>query len=76
MFKVNDKELSLSQAIIYIRAVKMRSTTKDFVKLTGVSSKTLCDIECGRIKKPHAGTLIKIANACDVEPTGLLDYLS
>ena len=75
MFKVNGKELSLSQAIVYIRVVQMRMSTKEFTKLTKISCKTLSDIENGRIEKPHAETLNKIAKACHVPIEDLLDYI-
>lgn len=75
MIEVNGKTLPLSGAVRYLRAVRAKKTTKDFVKLTGVSSKTLCDIERGRIKSPHSKTLIQIARACGEDENILLDYL-
>ena len=75
MIEVNGKTLPLSGAVRYLRAVRAKKTTKDFVKLTGVSSKTLCDIEHGRIKSPHSKTLTLIARACGEDENILLDYL-
>lgn len=75
MINVNGKNLPLSGAVRYLRAVRAKKTTKDFTKLSGISSKTLCDIEAGRIKHPHSHTLIQIAKVCGEDENLLLDYL-
>jgi transcriptional regulator with XRE-family HTH domain len=75
MIYINGKALPLSGAVRYLRAVRAKMTTKDFAKFTKISSKTLCDIEHGRITKPHSKTLIQIARVCGEDENILLDYL-
>ena len=47
---------------------------RELAARAGVSTKTIVDIEAGRIR-PHPATLRKLAHGLDIEPASLADLL-
>lgn len=64
--------LKLGYKIKYER-VKKKISQLDLSLLTGLTTRTISRIECGSID-PKFSTLLKIANALDVDLKELLDF--
>jgi transcriptional regulator with XRE-family HTH domain len=58
-----------------VRAVRRRKfmTQEQLAKAAGISHRTLVNIETRKVTEPHFSTILKLANALDVEPSKLVD---
>ncbi len=68
----NEYFLKLGYKIKYERG-KCKISQLELALKTGLTTRTISRIECGTID-PKLSTLIKIADALNVEITGLLDF--
>ena len=58
-----------------VRAVRRRKfmTQEQLAKSAGISHRTLVNIETRKVTEPHFSTILKLANALEVEPSKLVD---
>jgi transcriptional regulator with XRE-family HTH domain len=58
-----------------VRAVRRRKfmTQEQLAKAAGISHRTLVNIERRKVTEPHFSTILKLANALEVEPSKLVD---
>ncbi len=59
--------------LVNIRRLRLWTQSR-LAKEAGVSPTTVSGIETGRIARPHAGTLQKLAQALDMDPLTLLSF--
>lgn len=48
-------------------------TQEQLAKAAGISHRTLVNIETNKVTEPHFSTILKLAEALDVEPSRLVD---
>jgi transcriptional regulator with XRE-family HTH domain len=58
-----------------VRVLRRRNfmTQEQLAKAAGISHRTLVNIETKRVTEPHFSTILKLAEALDVEPSKLVN---
>ena len=58
-----------------VRALRRRKfmTQQQLAKAADISHRTLVNIETNKVTEPHFSTILKLADALEVEPSGLVD---
>jgi len=58
-----------------VRVLRRRNfmTQEQLAKAAGISHRTLVNIETNKVTEPHFSTVLKLAEALDVEPSQLVD---
>jgi transcriptional regulator with XRE-family HTH domain len=58
-----------------VRVLRRRNfmTQEQLAKAAGISHRTLVNIETKRVTEPHFSTILKLAEALDVEPSQLVN---
>jgi transcriptional regulator with XRE-family HTH domain len=58
-----------------VRALRRRKfmTQEQLAKVASISHRTLVNIETNKVTEPHFSTILKLADALEVEPTQLVN---
>ncbi len=58
-----------------VRALRRRKfmTQEQLAKVAGISHRTLVNIETNKVAEPHFSTILKLADALEVEPSQLVN---
>jgi transcriptional regulator with XRE-family HTH domain len=58
-----------------VRALRRRNfmTQEQLAKVAGISHRTLVNIETNKVTEPHFSTILKLADALEVEPSQLVN---
>ncbi len=58
-----------------VRALRRRKfmTQEQLAKVAGISHRTLVNIETNKVAEPHFSTILKLADALEVEPSRLVN---